>query len=39
MPIEKMKSPFHYLARGIILVDGHVLLAHAKVEDNTFLPD
>lgn len=29
---------FHYLARGICLVDGHVLLAHCVGADNTFLP-
>ncbi len=29
---------FHYLARGIIYVDGKVLLAHQKGADNTFLP-
>ncbi len=29
---------FHYLARGIIYVNGKVLLAHQKGADNTFLP-
>jgi 8-oxo-dGTP pyrophosphatase MutT (NUDIX family) len=29
---------FHYLARGIILVNGKVLLAHQKGAENTFLP-
>ena len=29
---------FHYLARGIIFVDGKILLAHMKGADNTFLP-
>jgi 8-oxo-dGTP diphosphatase len=29
---------FHYLARGIIYVNGKVLLAHQKGTDNTFLP-
>ena len=29
---------FHYLARGIIFVNGKVLLAHQKGADNTFLP-
>lgn len=29
---------FHYLARGIILKDGKVLLAHQKGADHTFLP-
>ena len=29
---------FHYLARGIILENGKVLLAHQKGAENTFLP-
>ena len=29
---------FHYLARGIIYLNGKVLLAHQKGADNTFLP-
>src|SRR5512137_856683 len=29
---------FHYLARGIIFINGKVLLAHQKGADNTFLP-
>jgi len=29
---------FHYLARGIILANGKVLLAHQKGASNTFLP-
>jgi 8-oxo-dGTP diphosphatase len=29
---------FHYLARGILFVDGMFLLAHQKGADNTFLP-
>ncbi len=29
---------FHYLARGIIFLDGKVLLAHMKGAANTFLP-
>jgi 8-oxo-dGTP diphosphatase len=29
---------FHYLARGIIYVNGKVLLAHQRGTDNTFLP-
>lgn len=32
------KYRFHYLVRGIILVDGKVLLAHQIKADNTFLP-
>ena len=31
-------SNFHYLARGICFVDGHVLLAHFAGADNAFLP-
>lgn len=33
-----MKAPFHYLARGIAIIDNKVFLAHAKGENNTFLP-
>ena len=33
-----MKSNFHYLARGVIITDGKVLLAHQVGADNTFLP-
>jgi 8-oxo-dGTP diphosphatase len=29
---------FHYLVRGVVFVDGQVLLAHQKGADNTFLP-
>ena len=29
---------FHYLARGIVVIDGKVLLAHQVGADNTFLP-
>ncbi|MHC5040690.1 MAG: NUDIX domain-containing protein [Planctomycetota bacterium] len=29
---------FHYLVRGIIFLEGKVLLAHQKGADNTFLP-
>lgn len=29
---------FHYLARGIIFLNGRVLLAHQKGSDHTFLP-
>ena len=29
---------FHYLARGIILENEKVLLAHQKGAENTFLP-
>ncbi len=29
---------FHYIARGIIFVDGRILLAHQEGADNTFLP-
>lgn len=29
---------FHYLVRGIIYMDGKVLLAHQKGAENTFLP-
>jgi len=32
------KKRFHYLARGVIFVDGKVLLAHQIKADNTFLP-
>ena len=32
-----MKSNFHYLARGVILIDGKLLLAHQIDADNTFL--
>jgi len=32
------KERFHYLARGVIRVDGKVLLAHQIKADNTFLP-
>jgi 8-oxo-dGTP pyrophosphatase MutT (NUDIX family) len=31
-------SNFHYLARGLCVVDDHVLLAHFAGADNTFLP-
>lgn len=33
-----MEKPFHHLARGIIIDEGKVLLAHAKGHKNTFLP-
>ncbi len=33
---DKMK--FHYLARGIVYLDGKVLLAYERGADNTFLP-
>jgi len=35
-----MRPPvfFHVIARAVIFVDGHVLVAHAKGEDHTFLP-
>jgi ADP-ribose pyrophosphatase YjhB (NUDIX family) len=29
---------FHYVARGIVFVNGKVLLAHQKGADNPFLP-
>jgi 8-oxo-dGTP diphosphatase len=29
---------FHFLARGIVFLNGKVLLAHMKGADNTFLP-
>ena len=29
---------FHYLARGVVFVEGNVLLAHQIGADNTFLP-
>ena len=32
------KKRFHYLARGVIFIDGKVLLAHQIKADNTFLP-
>ena len=33
-----MTDFIHILVRGVIIVDGHVLLAHAKDAANTFLP-
>ena len=33
-----MKKQFHYLVRGIIIDKDHVLLAHEKGANNTFLP-
>lgn len=33
-----MQKKFHHIARGIIIMDGQVLVAHAKGWDNTFLP-
>jgi 8-oxo-dGTP pyrophosphatase MutT (NUDIX family) len=33
-----MRMKFHYKARGIIVVDGYVLLAHQIGAGNTFLP-
>lgn len=33
-----MESPFHYLARAVIIENGQILLAHAKKSTNTFLP-
>lgn len=33
-----MPNSIHILVRGVIIVDGHVLLAHAKDAANTFLP-
>ena len=33
-----MNSSIHILVRGVILVDDHILLAHAKGAANTFLP-
>ena len=32
------KPTFHYLARGIVMADGRVLVAHQIGADNTFLP-
>jgi len=29
---------FHYLARGVVIVDGMILLVHQMGADNTFLP-
>lgn len=29
---------YHVLARGVILSDGNLLIAHCKGMDNTFLP-
>ena len=33
-----MNDAIHILVRGVVIVDGHVLLAHAKDAANTFLP-
>jgi 8-oxo-dGTP pyrophosphatase MutT (NUDIX family) len=33
-----MKPLFHYLARGVIFLDGKFLLVHQFGSDNTFLP-
>lgn len=33
-----MRGDFHYVCRGIIRINGMVLLAHQKGADNTFLP-
>ena len=33
-----MQQPFHHLARGIIVHEGKVLVAHALGHKNTFLP-
>ncbi|MEI8064034.1 MAG: NUDIX domain-containing protein [Verrucomicrobiota bacterium] len=33
-----MNDAIHILVRGVVIIDGHVLLAHAKDAANTFLP-
>ena len=35
---KEMNDAIHILVRGVVIVDGHVLLAHAKDAANTFLP-
>ena len=37
-PEKEMNETIHILVRGVIIVDDHVLLAHAKDAANTFLP-
>ncbi|MBA9086848.1 ADP-ribose pyrophosphatase YjhB (NUDIX family) [Fontibacillus solani] len=35
---ERTTTKYHVLARGVILTDNHLLVAHCKGMDNTFLP-
>ncbi|MBM6996016.1 NUDIX domain-containing protein [Paenibacillus sp. DXFW5] len=35
---EKVTLKYHVLARGVILTDQHLLVAHCRGMDNTFLP-
>lgn len=36
--MNTIKQKYHVLARGVILSEGHLLVAHSKGMDNTFLP-
>ncbi|OPA73786.1 NUDIX hydrolase [Paenibacillus selenitireducens] len=36
--MKMLNQKYHVLARGVILSEGHILVAHCKGMDNTFLP-
>jgi 8-oxo-dGTP diphosphatase len=36
--MDKQNQKYHVLARGVILSEGYILVAHCKGMDNTFLP-